>query len=73
MAEKTKLVDKRCHVCNSLLCRSAVIEGIVQIKCKCGALNTLQAKRTLQPEGQYESSVNELVISKVSVQFITSE
>jgi len=54
MTQKTnvheKLTEKRCSNCNLLLAKASIKIGKVEIKCRCGTMNTFEAE-TLRTEG----------------------
>ena len=44
-----KLNDVKCYKCFTLLCKAIIVEGRIEIKCKCGTINTIESK---QPDRQ---------------------
>jgi len=50
LADKQILYEKRCSNCNALLAKLSLKDGIVQIRCKCGTFNTVEAM-TKKPDG----------------------
>ena len=44
MSNEKKLKEIRCTNCNKRLCDAWIIEGIIEILCKCGVLNKLESK-----------------------------
>jgi phage FluMu protein Com len=46
-----RLKDVKCSKCFNLLMKAIIVEGRIEIKCKCGTLNTIESK---QPDRQRE-------------------
>jgi phage FluMu protein Com len=52
--KKVKLNDVKCSKCFNLLMKAIIVEGRIEIKCKCGTLNTIESK---QPDRQRDKVI----------------
>jgi len=58
MELKDKIKPKTCVSCGSRLFDAHIVEGVIEIKCKCGILNTFSAMPVnIKPDRQKSGSV----------------
>lgn len=53
-----KLFEKRCTNCNALLGKINLQQGIVELKCKCGTINTFSASVQNKASDSHRAAVS---------------